>query len=184
MKELRIAVDGVFFQFNSTGIARLWRVLLSEWVRLGLGRNVLFFDRESTGPSIVGIESLVLPRFSYMKRDEDAEMLGDLCHRNKVDVFLSSYYTIAKGVPSLQLVYDMIPERMGFDLSQPQWVAKTASILASKQLGCISDSTKRDLVLFHNMQRCRDAIVLPLGVEPVFFRRSSERIVILDCDWV
>ena len=44
----RIAIDGVFFQLNSTGIARLWHSILTCWARCGALSEVLLLDRAIT----------------------------------------------------------------------------------------------------------------------------------------
>jgi hypothetical protein len=45
----RIIVDGVFFQRQSSGIARVWTALLEEWAKSGFIRHIVFLDRSGSG---------------------------------------------------------------------------------------------------------------------------------------
>ena len=50
-----IIVDGVFFQINQTGIARVWKKLLEEWQKSNFSEHIIVIDRGNTAPKIDGI---------------------------------------------------------------------------------------------------------------------------------
>jgi len=51
-----ILIDAVFFQINNTGIARVWKSLLEEWVNSGFANHIIVLDRTGTAPKIPGIK--------------------------------------------------------------------------------------------------------------------------------
>ena len=57
---IRLLVDGVFFQLNDTGIARVWKSLLGLLVTDG--RFEIFFLDRGNAPMFAGIEYVPFPR--------------------------------------------------------------------------------------------------------------------------
>lgn len=44
----QIAIDGVFFQIGNSGIVRVWRSLLQEWVESSFAQHLVILDRALT----------------------------------------------------------------------------------------------------------------------------------------
>ena len=51
-----------------------------------------------------------------------------MCDEEGAALFVSTYYTTPIETPSLMLVYDLIPERLGFDMSDPSSDEKRVAI--------------------------------------------------------
>lgn len=144
----RIAIDGVFFRFTS-GIARVWKNLLAEWSANGFGEFIMVLDRGRTAPRHSGLAYVDVPPHSYLDRQGDRAMLQEVCDREGISLFSSTYYTTPLTTPATLMVYDMIPEVMGFNLEEEQWREKREAIGYCGHFLSISDSTTRDLVRFH-----------------------------------
>ncbi len=86
---------------------------------------------------------------------------------------MSTYYTAPIATPSLMLVYDLIPERLGLDMSDPVWEEKRFVIEHASAYACISENTRRDLFDLEPAARGKPAEVVPLGVDDRF-RPASE----------
>lgn len=144
----RIVVDGVFFQFAPTGIARVWRTLLQLWMAGGHAEQLLLIDRGGTAPPIPGLKKRTAPAFTYENLDADRDLVQQICDEARADVFVSSYYTLPRGTPSLMLVHDMIPEVMGWDLRHPMWVQKHLAMAHASRFVAVSQHTADDLQRF------------------------------------
>jgi glycosyltransferase involved in cell wall biosynthesis len=66
------------------------------------------------------------------------------------------------------LVYDLIPERLGLDMSDPVWDEKRLAIEHASAYACISENTRRDLLDLKPAARSKRAEVVPLGVDEHF----------------
>jgi glycosyltransferase involved in cell wall biosynthesis len=144
-RDLKIAIDGTFFRFQS-GISRLWRSLLFEWSTNGFGKFLIIIDRGNTAPKFDGLEYVDAPLHDYANRDDDKLMVQSICDKNGVSVFIPTYYSMPITTPVYLMVPDMIPEIMGFDLSSEQWIEKREAISLAKKYFCISESTATDLI--------------------------------------
>ena len=145
----KVVVDGVFFQLNNTGIARVWKSLLEEWVISGFSQQIIVLDREETAPKIPGIRYRNVPRYDYSQTETDKKMLQQICDAERSQVFISSYYTTPISTPSVFMAYDMIPEVMvsGGDIeNDPMWREKHYAIRQASAFVAISENTGRDLV--------------------------------------
>lgn len=146
-KKRCIVVDGVFFQFNNTGIGRVWLEVLKQWAASGFAEQVWLLDRDGTAPCIPGIRTRAVKRYTPECAGEDATMLQAVCDELHAGVFISTYYTAPISTPTVMLVYDMIPELLGIDQSGDwQWREKDLCILQARKFVCISESTARDLM--------------------------------------
>lgn len=172
----RIVLDGVFFQLNNTGIARLWRSILEEWANEDFGKQVVVLDRGGTLPPMPGIRTRKVPPFRYEAMDLDPYMLEWVCRDEQADIFISTYYTVPVGTPSLFVAYDMIPEVMGMNLREAAWVAKHAAIHHAQGFAAISGSTARDLNKYFPEALLPNIAILPLGVNPLFKPSSPEEL--------
>ncbi len=169
-------IDGVFFQLNTTGIARVWTSLLKEWVNNGFAKHIVVLDRAGTAPKISGIKYRAVPLYDYNNTDADREMLQQMCDEEGAEVFISSYYTTPTTTPSVFIAHDMIPETMGWDISNPMWREKHQGIQHASQYIAVSEHTARDLVsCFPEINR--DFItVAHCGVESAFSPANVEEI--------
>ncbi|WP_392534984.1 FkbM family methyltransferase [Nostoc sp. C117] len=152
IKKLRpiIIVDGVFFQLHETGIARVWKSLLEEWVKTGFARHLIVLDRQGTCPQIAGIKYRTVPLYNYYKTESDKAMLQEVCDEEDADLFISSYYTMPTTTPFVFMAHDMIPEIMGellgWDLNNPLWQEKHYAIQHAIAHIAVSENTAKDLV--------------------------------------
>ena len=142
---MKLLVDGVFFQINNTGIARVWRSLL-PYVAATPGFELLMLDR-GNAPDIEGIRRIPFPSRKLAEQSaDDSLLIQRVCDCLGVDVFTSTYYTTPIDTPMLLMVYDMIPELFEFDLSQKAWMDKELAISFARRHLCISHNTRADLL--------------------------------------
>lgn len=174
--QLKILVDGVFFQLNNTGIARVWQSLLSAWVTDGFAQNILVLDRGGTAPKIPGIEYRTVPRYDYSKIESDRQILQAICDAEKADLFISTYYTIPISTPSVFMAYDMIPEVFEKNLNHPEWRVKHDGIRHAISYITISENTARDLIKYFPNISPNLVNVAPCGVDDNFSISTSEAI--------
>lgn len=145
---IKVIVDGVFFQINNTGIARVWSSLLQEWAINGFAKQILVLDRGGTAPRIPGIKYLCIPFYDYNNTEGDRAMLQKICDEETANIFISTYYTTPLSTPSVFMAYDMIPELSQTDLTAPMWREKHYGIRHASSYLAISESTARDLIKF------------------------------------
>lgn len=141
----RILIDGVFFQFAPTGIARVWKQLIREWVRTGHADRLVLVDRGGTAPAFDHVARVQAPIFDYKDIAADRLLLQQLCDQVGADVFVSTYYSLPMVTPSLMLVHDMIPEVLGWDLTYPMWVQKHMALAYASACVAVSQHTADDL---------------------------------------
>jgi glycosyltransferase involved in cell wall biosynthesis len=141
-----IIFDSVFFQYYNTGIARVWRSLLSEWAGTEFGTRLLILDRGGRAPRFDGLRYMEVPQHDYSSTIQDREMLQKVCDFQGVRLFVSSYYTAPVSTRSVLMVYDMIPEMLKADLNHPMWLEKEHAIRRAGSYVCISKNTAEDLV--------------------------------------
>lgn len=164
-----IVVDGVFFQHRrNTGIARVWQSLFREWLKSGFARRLVFVSRDGTGPRLPGLRTRSLPPCDPARMAEDSLRLQRICDEEGAALFVSTYYTTPVATPSLMLVYDLIPERLGLDRSAPIWDEKHLAVEHASSYACISENTRNDLHELEPVSRGKPAYVVPLGVDELF----------------
>jgi glycosyltransferase involved in cell wall biosynthesis len=163
-----IAIDGVFFQIANSGIARVWKTLLQEWVDSGFAKHVLVLDRDSTAPRIDGINSLLIHRYQEDNAAQDSFQLQEICDRHKIDLFISTYFTTPISTPSILIVHDMIPEVMGMDLNIPMWKEKNYAIHYASKYIAISQNTIHDLYRFYPQVDPQNVTLAHNGIDPLF----------------
>ena len=172
----QITVDGVFFQLYQTGIARVWESLLEEWVNSGFAKHIIVLDRAGTAPKIPGIRYRSIPDYDYNNTEADREMLQQVCDEEGTDLFISSYYTTPTTTPSVFMAYDMIPEVMGCDMSDPMWQEKHHAIQHASTYIAISEYTAHDLVRCFPDILLESITVAHCGVSSIFSPGKSEEI--------
>ena len=165
-KGKKILVYTVFFQYYRTGIARVWRSLLSEWVKDGFGDQLLVLDRQGTAPRLPGITYRVIQNHNYERLSQDRIALQQVCDEERADLFISTYYTAPTITRTVFMVHDMIPEIFGCDIEgQPMWREKHAGIRHASSYLAVSQNTANDLLRFFP-DICRDQVsVAHCGVD-------------------
>lgn len=171
-----ILIDGVFFQLNSTGIARLWQSVLAEWAANGFAKHILVLDRAGTAPKIPGIRYRTVLPYDYSKTEADRQMLQQVCDEERADLLISTYYTTPISTPSVFMGYDMIPEVLGQNLEHREWREKHLAIRYASAHITISENTARDLVRFFPHISPASITVAHCGINPNFSPASPEEI--------
>jgi glycosyltransferase involved in cell wall biosynthesis len=163
-----LIVDGVFFQLYNTGIARVWKSLLAEWVKTGFANHVVVLDRNNTAPKIPGVWYRTIPAYSYDDTESDRQMLQQVCDKEGASLFISTYYTTPLTTPSVFMAYDMIPEVMKADLNHPMWREKHHAIQHASSYISISENTASDLAKFFPDIALESIAVAHCGVQTSF----------------
>lgn len=141
---MRIVVDGVFFQLASTGIARVWQTVLGLLAQ-NPTLSITLLDRGGL-PEIPGVSTFPFPAYKAADVAADSAMIQKVCDQLGADVFSSTYYTTPLCTPMVLMVYDMIPELFGFDMTLRGWMEKETAISYAQRYLCISHSTRHDLL--------------------------------------
>lgn len=175
----RLLVDGVFFQMTNTGIARVWRSILELLSRDGRF-EIIVLDRGGA-PEVAGITYVPFPSYRFQYCPSDSEMIQRICDHYRIDVFTSTYYTTPLRTPMLLMVYDMIPELFGFDLSLRGWTEKSAAISYALSYICISHNTERDLRTLYPEIPDERSVVAYCGVDPELFHLRPDADVASFC---
>jgi glycosyltransferase involved in cell wall biosynthesis len=172
----KIIIDAIFFQYNRSGIARVWKSLLEEWTRDGFVGNLLVLDRQGTAPQIAGITYRMIPAHNYATPEQDKAMLQQVCDEEGADLFISTYYTAPITTPSVFMAYDMIPEVMNWDISgNAAWIQKHAGIRHAGAFIAISHNTAKDLRRYFPTITADQVSVAHCGVD--FKSPGADRIV-------
>jgi glycosyltransferase involved in cell wall biosynthesis len=166
--ETKIVIDGVFFQLYQTGISRVWKTLLEEWSKTGFSENIIVLDRSNTAPQIPGIRYRQIPAFDVNNLAGDRQMLQDICDEEGADVFTSTYYTTPVSTPTMLMIYDMIPEVMGWNLEEPAWRGKVQAIEQASAYASISENSAQDLLRFYPSTNSSQVTVTYCGVSSKF----------------
>jgi glycosyltransferase involved in cell wall biosynthesis len=170
----RIAIDGVFFQLASTGIARVWHSILTCWAQSGAASEVLLLDRGGSMPRIPGARYKTIQPYSIGQGDADREMLQRILDQEGIPLFASTYYTSVKYTPTLQMVHDMIPEVLKFDTArEPAWIEKHYAFAKASYFVCVSENTRRDLHTFFPSIPHTASEVIYNGIDTAAFKPSA-----------
>ena len=158
VNSVTIAIDTVFFQMAYSGITRVWETLFKnlpankenihyQIVVLHRGNgNMYNFKPE------LNIEKkfkvLKINEFNYITMEQDIDYLNYICKKEKIDIFISTYYTYCTVIPNVLLIHDMIPELFKFAPNH-MWKQKNKAILNASSFIAISKTTKGDLTKFY-----------------------------------
>lgn len=171
----KIIIDGVFFQINNSGIARVWECLLTEWSKTPLAKKIIILNRGGTAPLIHGLEYLNIESYDYQNMAQDEVMLEKKCKENNASLFISTYYTTPKDTNSLLMIHDLIPETLKWNMTQPMWVGKINAINHASNYVCVSHNTADDLKKFYP-NRLGEITVAHCGVLSNFKKSSQNSI--------
>jgi glycosyltransferase involved in cell wall biosynthesis len=172
----KIIIDGVFFQLFQTGIARVWKSLLEEWVTTSFSKHIIVVDRGGTAPKIPGIQYRPALLYDVNDLESDRIILQQVCDEENADLFISTYYTTPVSTPSVFMAYDMIPENLGWDTEHPNWRGKHHAIQYASAYTAISENTARDLAQFFPDIPLETVTVSHCGVARTFSPASLEEI--------
>ena len=168
---IKLLVDGVFFQLNNTGIARVWRSVLGELV--ADGRFEIYFLDRGNAPVIEGVHFIPFPKYLWWECPADSMLIQEICDLHGIDIFTSTYYTTPISTPMLLVVYDMIPELFEFDMSHRGWMEKSAAISYAQRYLCISDNTRDDLLALYPEIPPAAVAMAHCGVDTAVFRERD-----------
>jgi glycosyltransferase involved in cell wall biosynthesis len=171
-----IAIDGVFFQIGSLGIARVWKTLLQEWVESGFAKHLLVLDRAGTAPRIEGMNYRSIDKYEWEFAAQDSLELQKICDRHNIDLFMSTYFTIPISTPAILIVHDMVPEVMGMDLNIPMWQEKNYAIQYASKYIAVSQNTIHDLYHFYPQIDPQNVILAHNGINPLFIPSPASTI--------
>lgn len=178
---MRIVADGIIFQLQagrSAGVSRVWNHLLPELGKILQGHELYFLRRSGTQQGFAGWRTIEIPAHEWNSVDaleRDEARLAHLCGELKADVFLSTYFTHAPGLRNLLMVYDLIPEVLGWDLAALEWTAKRRAIEKASGYITISHSTWHDLTRIYRVAPER-ALVAYCGAGSEFCPPSLEAV--------
>jgi glycosyltransferase involved in cell wall biosynthesis len=169
---LKLLIDGIFFQLDNTGIARVWRSLL-PYVVLNSDIDVMMLDR-GNAPAIDGVTLIPFPSRKLAEQSaDDSILIQRVCDYFAVDVFTSTYYSTPISTPMLLIVHDMIPELFGFDLSQRPWMDKELAISFARRHLCVSRNTRDDLLSLYPEICSEQVSVQCCGVDKTVFTHQD-----------
>ncbi len=106
------------------------------------------------------------PSYNSTYTASDSILIQEFCDKYSIDVFTSTYYTTALTTPQILMVYDMIPEVMGFDLTARVWKEKRLALSYACYFACISKNTRDDLLNFFPGIDPSRAVVAYCEVDP------------------
>ncbi len=172
-ERIKLLVDGVFFQRAPTGIARVWASILPTMAKR---LEIRILDRGNT-PPLDGVEAI--PFAAYMTKTvgptaSESILIEQISRDWGADVFASTYYTTPLNTPALQMVYDMIPEVLGMDLSHRDWQEKEVAMLYGRSHICISNNTRADLLRLYPEVDPSRTTVAHCGIDPDLFHPRTE----------
>ena len=153
-----IVIDAIFFQMNEwSGIAKYWTNLLNDidsYLKECKNEITIYLlvrgnSRPLRNKSFKHINVLPIHYWDQQAVFSDYIKLGQLCEDLSADVFISTYYTLAYGVPNIGMAYDFIPERLNEVSSHPSWLTKYVYMKSLKNILSISKSTSYEANLFY-----------------------------------
>jgi len=175
----RIVVDGIFFQYASSGISRVWAALFDEWAKSGFIEHVIVLDRGGGRvPRVGGLKHKPIAPHHYATTGADSLALECICRELNADLFVSTYYTTPTATPSVFFGYDMIPETIGANLSEEQWREKRRAILHAAAHLMISENSARDLERIYGLPQ-GSTHVAHCGVWKSFYPPAPQEIASL-----
>lgn len=163
-----IVLDAVFFQYRTTGIARVWQDILQQWAALPIAGQLLILDRDNTCPRIPGLTYRTIPQHDYQHLDRDRLLLQHICDEVAAHCFVSTYYTTPVSTNSLLLVHDCIPEALGADLEQPAWQEKKQAIEHARAYCAVSGHTATDLFRYYPQAIGKPVTVIHNAASDIF----------------
>ena len=176
-----IVIDGVFFQYRVTGIARVWEEVLRQWATMPIAEQLVILDRDGTCPRIEGLRYRTVMRHDYASLDADRLMLQQICDEEGAAVFISTYYTTPVSTPALLMIHDCIPEALGLDLGDPAWQEKQHAIFYAKAFCSVSAHSAIDLLRYYPEVAGRPLEIIHHGVPAAFYPATDQEVAHFRC---
>ena len=196
---MRIAIDNIIFQLQKgrhRGVSRIWANILPYLRDMLKDKHELtILLREDSEQDNYGMESFSIPKYLIGSRNADAKMLTSVCKKLKTDLFITTYQTRVNDIKSFVMVYDLIPEILGWLPRSQEAVSRKEAYLSADVLACISKNTKKDLCSWYDMSTKQVEMVylvvapndfhpLPAHVDPRFTKKfglESDYLVLDGC---
>ena len=154
-RKKRIAIDTVFFNLPYSGISRVWETLLNHLNTDLVKIEIILLIRGKEFPNIISKYNLNkkylcihINELAYPLMHQDVDNLNQICKTNKIDYFLSTYFTYCTSIPNILLIHDMIPEIFKMPKNH-MWMQKELAIHNASQFITISETTKKDLIKYY-----------------------------------
>ena len=102
-------------------------------------------------PDIEGVITRVpFPSYTMSYTAADSLLIQKVCDRPRASTSSAPpIIPLPVTTPQVQIVYDMIPEVMEFDLSARAWKEKQLTLSYASYFACISSNTRHDLLHFY-----------------------------------
>lgn len=172
-----VLIDGVAFQDSwNPGICRVWKSVLEKWVEFGYSRFFSILDRDGSFPELLGVNRLAFPRWEAKECARDALELEAQCRDTQSRVFISTLNTFPIETPTVALLHDFIPEKLGAYVESSSLIEKRLAIEYASRFVCVSNSTKNDFNCFFPDIKAALISAATLGVSPSLRKADSERI--------
>jgi glycosyltransferase involved in cell wall biosynthesis len=169
---MKILIDGVFFQLRRSGIGRVWASIIPILAE-NHDLTIYILDRGGT-PDFKGVSKIPFPSYHSRYTAADSELLQHFCDHVGSDLFLSTYYTTPLSTPAIQMIYDMIPEKLNFNLRYRDWQEKALAISFARRHICISNNTRNDLLVYYP-ELCNAGVeVAHCGVDRTIFSPAEK----------
>ena len=169
---MALIIDGVFLQLERRGSTRLWQTLL-QLLPGKLDMPIVLLDRSGRHEQMAGIEVIPYPTYKPKFNTHDSALLERVCRHYGAHAFVSTHFTTPLQTPSVLLVPDMIPERLGLDLASREQQEKEAAIAHARRHICVSRSTREDLLKFYPELDPLAVRLAACGVDEQRFRRAE-----------
>jgi glycosyltransferase involved in cell wall biosynthesis len=125
-------------------------------------------------PIFAGANYYCIPRYSIGNGSKDREQLQNILDHEKIKLFVSTYYTTVTHSKTLQVVYDLIPEILNFEIDkEPEWQEKQFAFNRADHFVCISKNTQHDLQRFFPNIQSSATEVIHCGIDQSIFRPTT-----------
>jgi glycosyltransferase involved in cell wall biosynthesis len=172
---MRIVVDGVIFQREGTGIARMWSAILAGMEKHP-DLHVVLLDR-GCAPSFRGIEKVEFPSYkTNTTTASDSFLLDRMCLRLAADAFSSTWHTTPVSIPSVLVLCDGATDVPGAGPGRRPAQEKQLAINHASYYACFSEHARSELELRYRGTLGR-SVVTSCGVEPSVFRPQDRSAV-------
>lgn len=162
-----VVIDGLIFQIQAganVGISRIWKNIIPILKETLKDTRIILLVRGNYDPGIEGVEKLVIPEYCSVTNcdlENDEKLLTAICRENRADLFMSTYYSSAPGIASIQLVYDLIPELARANMITGMWAPKKRAFSCAHKFVAISESTRNDLSRYYHEPPDRVSVAYP-----------------------
>jgi|GEM_PF-5957237 len=178
-KSAPVLLDGLFFQYRTSGIARVWQAILEIVSKTADASRFVLLDRAGSFPRIPGFRYLTLPAHCEEDHRHEQALLQQLCDQEGAALFISTWHSSPLTTPSLLMLHDMIPELMlpreEFDAT-PRWQEKKAAIRQATAYLAVSGTTAADFRRFYPDCAARPLHVVHNGVATSFLPENQAKI--------